>query len=448
MTQPNRQPQSKQSKITVLEPDKLPSEEVEKACVGSVLINPKAFLKLNTILDDGRAFHMPRYRYIWEAMLHLHQNELDIDTLTVCQILGDRGVLKDIGGPAQLTMLINDTPTSVHAETYARMLGRIHSRYQMMWLADEIKEASRQENVSMENILATIQNKHDSVMDDVSRRLITTTTDYANDHLDKTNAILDSGQQPKGIATGINGFDKIIGKLFPGLYLFAGRVHNGKTITLMTIALNAVLSGHKVLYINNADGDGATVFNMFLSMLTGMHRTMLQRRTWGDDKKDTYMNGLSRINNLGLFIEHQDGITPKMIQSKAALIKRQHGLDMIVVDYIQNCGVGAEGVKVYPNKKMQMDYVSESFKSMRKQFDIPIVYGAQLHRQASDDVKPSTAHIQDSSKIGMDADVIALLWQQDKQRRELTISVEKNRVMNIFDSFRVPFNPVTGQVAR
>jgi replicative DNA helicase len=135
-------------------------------------------------------------------------------------------------------------------------------------------------------------------------------------------------------------------------------------------------------------------------MVCGLPPTMLKRRTWNAQQKAIYMQGLSDITKLPIFIEHKNYMTPKEINAKAAVLQRTHGLDMIVVDYIQRCGVGVDGAKVYPTKKMQVDYASGMMNTLRKKYNVPVLYGAQLLRQASDDVRPRFEHLKESGNIG------------------------------------------------
>jgi replicative DNA helicase len=344
-------------------------------------------------------------------MQHLEENEMAIEIATICEILQGRQQLELIGGPAYLTKCLSETGSAKHYETYANMVSRLYSKRQILSLADHIKTAAYQDT-SLEQVIATIQQKADKTLDGISRRIIPTMQDYSDQHLDMTNELLESGKVIEGIKSGIPGLHGILGALFPGTYIVGGRPHNGKTITLMTIALNAALAGKKVLFVNNADGDESTVFNSFLSMVCGLPPTMLKRRTWNAQQKAIYMQG--------------------------------HGLDMIVVDYIQRCGVGVDGAKVYPTKKMQVDYASGMMNTLRKKYNVPVLYGAQLLRQASDDVRPRFEHLKESGNIAEDADVALIIWQQDRQRKELTISIEKNRETHCYNSFRVSFNAVTG----
>src|SRR5262245_35003809 len=114
------------------------SQEAEEAALGAILASPNAYFAVAAFLkpDD---FFILRHRYIWEAMNRLNDRSEPIEYLTVAQELKDAGHLAEIGGPAYLTQLINNTPTSVHAEVYGRLVERAATRRRLMAASDEIK---------------------------------------------------------------------------------------------------------------------------------------------------------------------------------------------------------------------------------------------------------------------------------------------------------------------
>jgi replicative DNA helicase len=449
MTQQNRKAQhNKPSNVTVLKPDEniLFSEDMEKACLGALLIHTKHYHKLAVILDDGKAFGMVRHQYIWDAIRHLVDNEMDVDPVTISEVLQGAGRLADIGGPAYLTQLIRDTPSSVHAETYARMIGRLYSKRQILALADSIKQAAYQD-VSLEDILATIQNKTDKTYESISKRIIPTMHDYSDRHLDTTNQLLATGKKIVGIKTMIPGLDDILDGLYPKSYMVCARTGEGKTITLQTIALNAALQGFKILYINTADGNEESVFNDFLSKISGIHHLTLSNRSWNAKQKPDYLQGLSKMSSLPIYMDHVAGLTPKQLAGRAQIVKNAHGLDMIIVDYIQRMGLPPEGLKQYPTERVQYSYYSKSMNSIVKKFRVPVLFGAQLLLTESD-TKPTLSQVKGSKNMKEDVDCGIVVWQPDEQVNEVVIRVGKNRINNIKDSFRVKFDNRTGLVGK
>jgi len=435
-----------QSNITLLEmpSDNLWSEEVEQACIGSVLIGPESYYMVARLVADGQAFYLLRHQWIWKAIKHLVGNEMAVDMVTISHQLESTGQLGDIGGPLYLTQLSTNTPTSVHAETYARMVQRLYTKRQMIALGNDIKGAMDTED-SMERILARVQSKIDNTMDILSQQVIMTMADHNHDHFDASEKAREKGEILRGVPTGIPAITELIEALFPATYVVGARVHEGKTITLTTMALNAVLEDFSVAFFNCADGDLQTVLNTFYGMESGLPPAMIERRTWNDAQYQKYMDCLGRMNKLKLFITHKNGITPRDIWAQAQIIQRSHGLDMIIIDYIQEMGIDPD-VRVR-NEREKLMYISKALKDIRKKFNIPVVYGAQIRLDGNDDKPPRIENAQESRNIIQNADVGIALWHKIKHMPELVISVQKNKKGNHMKGQRkVGFSSVTGRL--
>ena len=428
------------------------NEETERACVGAVLVSPKHYHKVSRIVDDGRAFFFVRYQMIWAAIKYLVDNELAVDTVTVTDQLlathGEQETMKQIGAPAILAQMISETPTSAHGEIYARLVQRLYSKRQILSLATEIKEAVHYDpnEYSLEQILSKIITKVDNTMENISKRVVMTMSDHGHEHLSAAEDARARGEVLRPILSGIPAFDKLIEGFYPATYLIGARVHEGKTITLSTIALNAALADKSVLFYNCADGDLDTVLATFYGMESGLPPAMIERRTYNDKQYSKYIECLLRMNKLRLFIEHKNRVTPRDIWTKASIIQRVYGLDMIVVDYIQEMGVDKD-VKVR-NERERLIYISESLKQIRKKFNIPIIYGAQIRLDDDHGKQPRVENAQESRNIIQNADVGIALWHKKKHLNEIEISVQKNKKGNHRKgTATIGFSGVTGRVA-
>jgi len=432
------------STIKMVQPqiDYLFDENNERACIGAVLTHPGHFDKINRIVDGGEAFFSLTHRTLWDVIKYLADNKMDIDTVTVSTRLQLLGKIKEIP-PNLLTQMIRETPSSVHAETYARSVQEYHSKRQMLSLASDIKAAVETEP-SIERIAAKIQSRIDKTMDSVSKRIIMTMADYNHDQLDASEKARKSGEVVTSIKTGIPGMDNILDGLFPGTYVLGARTHDGKTITLSTIAINAAIAGKKVLFVNTADGDDQTVLATLQGMECGLPPQMILRKTWNDKQYQTYLDMLSRTSKWNMFIKHKLQMTPRELWTEAKIISRTYGLDMIVVDYIQRMSVPSD-VKVR-DERQKMIYISAAMNEIKKEFNVPVLYGAQL-LVMGEDVQPLIAHTQESKNIIQDVDVAMTIWHKQRNVPELTINIEKNKINHTKGTFLAGFSTTTGRVA-
>ena len=445
INKPRQQPaRNNKTPISIVQPDVLNlfDEELEQACIGAVLTHPPYFEKINRLVDDGKAFWFVKHNILWDVIRYLSDNKMDIDVVTIGNQLQFIGKQDEVP-PSLLTQLIRNTPTSVHAETYARMVQRLYAKRQMMTLAGEIKSAVESEE-TIERVLTKVQHHVDKTFDNVSKRIIMTMADYNHDQLDAAEKARASGDVVRGIATCIPGMDNALTALFPGTYLFGARTHDGKTVTLTTIAMNAAIAGKRVLFCNTADGDEQSVLATFYGMECGLPPMMIERRTWNDEQYQTYVEMLSRTSKWKLFIKHKLQMTPRELWTEAKIISRTFGLDMIVVDYIQRMGL-PDDIRA-KDERQKMIYISAAMNEIKKEFQVPVLFGAQLLVMA-DDVQPLIAHTQESKNIIQDVDVAMTIWQKNKGLSELEYRIEKNKLSHNKRMFTAGFSNVTGRVA-
>jgi len=144
------------------------SREAEEAVIGAVMINPEAYYDVAQFLqaDD---FYIHRHRWVWETFMRLHERRVPIDFLTVSEELDQLGQLAEVGGPAYLTSLINNVPTSLHAEAYGQIVEETAIRRRMLAAANEIAKLAYQEDASVE----TVMNESEKAVFGVSERRTT-----------------------------------------------------------------------------------------------------------------------------------------------------------------------------------------------------------------------------------------------------------------------------------
>jgi replicative DNA helicase len=344
------------------------------------------------------------------------------------------GKIELVGAPAILTDMISKTPTSAHGETYARLVQECYSKRQILELAGEIKVAVETEQ-PIERVLSQVQHHVDKTFDSVSKRLIMTMADRNHAQLDVVEKARKNGEVVTGIRTNIPGFDRKLGELFPGTYVIGARTHDGKTITLSTIAMNAVQQNKRVLFCNVADGSDETVLATFQGMECGLPPEMILRRTWNNSQYQTYLDMLSRTSNWNLFIKHKLQMNPRELWTEAKIISRTYGLDMIIVDYLQRMGLPDD---VRPkDERQKMIYISAAMNEMVKEFRVPVVYGAQLLIMDENIERKN---------IIQDVDVAMTIWHETKTIPELTFNIEKNKINHAKGKFLAGFSNVTGKL--
>lgn len=206
------------------------SQEAEEAALGAVLASPTTYFAVAAFLkpDD---FFILRHRYIWEAMNRLNGRSEPIEYLTVAQELKDAGHLAEIGGPAYLTQLINNTPTSVHAEVYGRLVERAAIRRRLMAASDEIKALATNEELTIEEVIAGSEARLFDVTERQLTRQLIPMRQAVNDYFDRIEHLMNNQGEALGLPSGFKDLDKLLGGMQKSdLIIFAGRPGMGKCV--------------------------------------------------------------------------------------------------------------------------------------------------------------------------------------------------------------------------
>ncbi len=218
------------------------SQEAEEAVLGAVMVNPEAFLAVASFLT-AEDFYILRHGYIWEALLRISERNDHIDYVTLQDELRAMNRLNDIGGPAYLIHLVNNTPTSIHAEVYGHLVERAAVRRRLLIAADEIKALAMDEQLAIEKVTSEAELRLFSVTERNLRRELIPMRDAINAYFERMEHLIQHPDEPLGLPTGFRDLDELLGGLQRSdLLIFAGRPGMGKTSFLLSVALNAAQS--------------------------------------------------------------------------------------------------------------------------------------------------------------------------------------------------------------
>src|SRR5690349_19165313 len=199
------------------------SQEAEEAAIGSVLVNPSAFISVASFLKP-EDFFLLRHNRIWQAFLRLNDRNEPIDYLTVAQELKNLDVLDEIGGYPYLIQLMNNTPTSVHAEIYGRLVERTSICRRMLEAADKIRELALNEEENIETVLNDAEAAVFSIGENQARREFVPMFDAVSEYYERISILLASEKGSLGIPSGFRDLDQLLGGFQRSdLLIFAGR---------------------------------------------------------------------------------------------------------------------------------------------------------------------------------------------------------------------------------
>ena len=394
-------------------PDKLQPHnmEAEEAVLGSLLIDPDAIIRVATFLqaDD---FYLERHSWIYETIRDLHEQRNPADLVTLTDELERRGQLSEIGGPAYLTSLINATPTSIHVEFYARIVERTAILRRLIEAAGEIARLAYQDTEDVETVVDRAEEIIFGVTAHQVDRDLRPIRQVLDKYYDRIEYLYQHQGQIVGIPTGLADLDKLLGGLQRSdMVVMAGRPGMGKTSLALSIALQAARRHQKRVAIFSLEMSDEQLVQRLVSAETGIDSQRLRLGDIKDDEWPTFIQATNLLSNTAIFIDDTPAISALELRAKARRLHAEHGLDLLIVDYLQLM----RGDFRSENRQQEISFISRSIKGLARELNIPILALSQLSRQVESrhDKRPMLSDLRESGSIEQDADVVLFIYRDD-----------------------------------
>lgn len=409
------------------------SQEAEEAVLGAILVNGSAFKPVSAILATER-FFLHRHQYVFEAMRRVHERGDVVEYLTVTEELRAMGKLDEIGGTAYLTQLINATPTSLHAEMYARIVERAAVRRQMLAAADRIKLLALDQKLTVEGAYEEGLKEYRGVAPKTDSDT-QTFQDMVSAYMTRVETLMQQPGTLLGIPTGFTELDALLlGLQRTDLLFLAGRPGMGKTSLLVCIMLAAARLGKRVGFFTMEMGREQIVARI-LSTETEINLQRIQSGNIQSGSMDwsKFVAAVGNVAHFRVFIDDRPGLSPYQMETRIQEWQQEHGLDLVIVDYLGLMEPG--GRTRLENRNLEMSYYARSLKRLAKEYRIPVLCAAQLSRRCEqrDDKRPILSDLRDSGDIEAAADIVMFLYRDvqydedaDPNAAELIVAKHRN----------------------
>jgi len=403
----------------------------EKALLGSLMLRPDGMYDVADMVTR-ETFYVDKHRMLFDAMLELHTRHEPIDLLSVSSRLKERGKFDSIGGGSYLAELVDSVPSSTNAKHYAEIIQRKYVLRALIDAAAHISELGYNEAEAIENVLDEAEKKIYSVTNSsVSKKFIglKDTLEEAWERLDKMHK---SGSELRGVPSGFPALDELLsGFQKSDLIILAARPSMGKTTLALDIARQAAIQHNIPVGIFSLEMNTQQLVDRMLSAEARVNAWKLRTGKLSlDEDFDKLRNSLERLSKAPVFIDDQSGNTIMKMRSAARKLKSEHGLGLIIVDYLQLMNTS----KYYDSMVNQVTEISHSLKALAKDLDVPVIALSQLSRALeARGGKPKLSDLRDSGSIEQDADVVMFIHREDKMDKNAEktniaeIIVEKHR---------------------
>ncbi|HET7618711.1 MAG TPA: replicative DNA helicase [Vicinamibacterales bacterium] len=388
--------------------------EAEKSVLGAILIRNEAFNHAAELIDS-RDFFRDAHRRIFEKMIALSERGDAIDLVTLNEELARAGELEEVGGPAYIASLADGVPRSANVEHYARIVKEkstlrtlIHSANRILTSAYEAEQDA------------------DLILDDAEKRIFEIAEDRIRegfvplrDLVQSSFTTIEKLQQHKGLVTGVpSGFidlDEMTSGLQPSdLILVAARPSMGKTSFVLNIAQHVGIQTDMTVGFFSLE---MSKEQLFMRMLTSEARIDAHRFRSGYLNEKDYgrlSHALGTLAEARVFIDDSASIGVLEMRAKARRLKAEHGLNLLIIDYIQLM----QGRGRFESRQQELSSISRSLKGLAKELQVPIIALSQLSRapETRSDHRPQLSDLRESGALEQDADLVMFIYRDEQYR--------------------------------
>ena len=376
------------------------SREAEEAVIGAVLINPEVYYDVAQFLQPDD-FYIHRLRWVWEAFTSLHESRIPVDLLTVSEELGRKDHLNEIGGPAFLTSLVNQVPTSLHAEAYGRVVESHSIRRKLLNAANSVATMAYDEETGIDDVMDDAEKAIFSVSERRMTHDVEPIKKVMSNVYDTIDELSKRDDEVFGVPTGFTDLDKLLSGLNASdLLIVAGRPGQGKSGFLMSIARNAAVMHKKHVAIFSLEMSNEQVAQRMISQETGIDAQRLRTGKLNDDEWPKFTHAIEMFSDTKLFLDDTPAVTPLQLRTKCRRIHMEYGLDLVIIDYLQLMG----GESRNDNRVQEVSYISRSLKILAHELDVPVFTAAQLSRAVEQraDKRPVLSDLRESGCLAGD----------------------------------------------
>lgn len=409
--------------------------EAERSILGAVLLDNHS---LNAAIEKLRSedFFLPQHRQIFQRMIQLAEHQQAIDVVTLMDDLARRGELDSAGGVAYLSQLADGLPRATNVEHYARIVKEKSVLRNLAFSAAAIQEQALAAGDDADVILDRAESTIFQIAEDRVRAGLIGVKELVRDNFERLERIFSEGRRITGLATGYPGLDNETAGLQPSeLVILAARPSMGKTALALNIAENVAVRNREPVAVFSLEMSKESLLLRMLASEARVDAHKFRTGHMGRDDWNKITRALTSLGDAPLWIDDSASSTVLEMGAKARRLKRDRGLSLMIVDYLQlvvptNTGRGT-------NRQEEVSSISRALKGLAKELKVPVVVLSQLTRAPErEERKPQLSDLRESGAIEQDADVVLFinrpnfyktdLPEEDRAKAELIIAKQRN----------------------
>ncbi|MCK5589040.1 MAG: replicative DNA helicase [Candidatus Pacebacteria bacterium] len=435
---------------------RLPPQNIdaEKALLGSVLIKSDS---LYEVLEDisPNSFYADKHKIIFQSILELFNKNEPVDLLTLSSNLKDKGRLEAIGGEAYIAELTTAVPSAANIDYYSKIVQEKYIKRRLIEASEKISEIGFRESEEVEASIDEAEKEIFSIVSGMGGSEFHNIANVTKEAYSRLEKLQEGSDKLRGVATGFSSLDyKLSGFQPSDLIILAARPSVGKTSLALDFARKVAIDHKKSVAFFSLEMSKEQLTDRMLGAEAMIDAWKLRTGNLNEEGEFSALrDAIDRLSSAKIFIDDNSYNNVLRMKSAARKLKRKHGLDLIIVDYLQLMAPIKTGKNSSPVQ--EVTEISRGLKQLAKELNVPVIALSQLSRNIEhrgENAEPRLADLRDSGSIEQDADVVMFIHrdksEEDGKTKEdqAKLIIEKHRngatgVINLyFDSAKTSFS--------
>ncbi|MCI6869489.1 MAG: replicative DNA helicase [Selenomonadales bacterium] len=389
------------------------SIDAEQAVLGAIIINSRAINDVSSILLPGD-FYREAHRIVFEAMLEMSYKGSPIDMLSLSEFLRDKNLFEKVGGVAFITHLSNISPSAANATYYAKIVKDKALLRNLINAASDIADSAFAGSDDIVNLLDNAERKVLAISASHDTGSAVPVKSLLKEAIGRIEMAYEAKGGLTGLPSGFDDLDRLTSGLQPSdLILLAARPSMGKTALTLNLAANVALRKKKSVAFFSLEMSSIQLLMRLISSESGVDSKQIQRGDVSPDEWAAIMGACDNLYNAPLYIDDNSNINVAELRSRARRIQSEHGLDLIIIDYLQLMQGRHTGSN--DNRQQEVADISRSLKSLARELKVPVIALSQLSRSVENRQikRPMLSDLRESGSLEQDADIVMFLYRED-----------------------------------
>ncbi len=390
--------------------------EAEMSLIGSVILDPDVCGDVLQIIRDADDFFRPAHAELWSALVHLYDRHQSVDVVQLQQLLEDRGTLDRAGGIEYIIELADSVPSAANAVHYARIVREKSTVRQLIAAAGDILRNAYTNPDAASDLLDEAERQVFRIAQASESKQAVGLSALIEEAMERLEAA--DGQPLTGVGSGFGDLDVITGGFQPGeLIILAARPSMGKSALALNVAENVAARGEAV-GIFSLEMSSAQLVQRVLASRSGVDGDRMRRNALRPNEFRALFAACDELRTAPMYFDDTPGLTLLQLRAKARRMKQKHGLQAVVIDYLQLMTSGHRT----ESRQQEVSEISRGVKALARELNVPVLCLSQLNRAAEqrEGHRPRMSDLRESGSIEQDADVIMMLHREAYYHRDET----------------------------